>query len=629
MREGSVADMGTRQLFSNLVALGVLLAAGGVAPARAGDAAGLQSSIGSGSSWVPASDVFLGRGVVGPYILAWRNVESDSESVTRNGARLTRSLDYTFDATTGVLAFRSALTSRDIARVDYRYVPGKATATSSVLSIPFDLSLLKASRGGLGMSAVYRSDLMAQQGTSGTGLGGMQLGFDGSYRAGKTSEMSAKLALDTRFGDLSDRAGLLLKGKTSFQGGKLDLSLSRAGSGYLLADQTGIVAGKETLQGTLELTPLKSMKGTLGFNETADLPSSGVGSTVTTISQKLVGTLDKSTSLQATHTATESHTPGSDDSTRDVSRVQVTRTLDTRTSLTALFTRTETGDSSGSTLTQAQSVDLTTRPATWLTVNGRYQNRLLASGAEDSGQVKLEAQAGRRVKVNATIADRLDHLGGLHTREATVDYVPTGNLTLTSGFTLSAEGAERAASRTLGATWKPGTFEVGGSVKLREALSSGATQDAPDTYDVRVAAGLRHTPLKLTGSFAENPVDTSGTVQRIVRQGMGLKATLGRIDVTTDLLQESGLLADTVSDTRSLQLGWSFRKGTRLSGEYRESRLRDTSLDTTGTYSLALTHQVGSALDLSFSLGLTQHLKDGQLQSDSERRAETKLKLRF
>jgi hypothetical protein len=61
----------------------------------------------------------------------------------------------------------------------------------------------------------------------------------------------------------------------------------------------------------------------------------------------------------------------------------------------------------------------------------------------------------------------------------------------------------------------------------------------------------------------------------------------------------------------------------------RDTRSRDATAASTDTYTLALTHQVGSAIDLTLSAGLTQRMADGVMQPDSEYRAETKLRLRF
>lgn len=579
---------------------------------------------------LPATDVFVGRGVVGPYFLAWRNIEPASETVLRNGVRLVRGDDYDLNETVGVLTFRAALTSRDIARIDYRYLPGKASVNSSVVAIPFGFRLLDDPRGALSLSAVFRPDLAPKQGAPASGPSAMQLGFDGSYRAGKTSEFSGKLALDARFGDLAARSGFLLRDQTAFRGGKIDLSLTRAGSEFALTDQTGIAAGKQTLQGVLDLTPLPSWRTSLAYSQTTDLPASGAGATVTTLTQKVTGTVDARTRLQASHTSIATASPGAPPSSSETSRVQVDRTLDARTGVTALFSRSETDGPAGVSIVQSQSLDLRSRPATWLSIAGRYQNRLTPDGAEDLGQFQLAAQAGRRARVSASMADKLAAAGGLHTREASLEYAPAGNLTLTSGFALRSEGTQESSTQSLGATWKPGTLEIGGNVRLREAAVGGRPQpDAPDTYDVRLAVGLGRTPLRLTGSWAENPEDAGGSVQRVTRQGMGIRTTLGRLDLSSDYLRQFDPLGQRTEETLRWQLAYSLRKGTRITGEYSDSVSRDTAQAASDSLTLALTHQVGSAIDLTLCAGYTRHAIDGLLQPDSEYRAETKLRLRF
>lgn len=577
-----------------------------------------------------ATDVFVGRGVAGPYLLTWRNIEAGSETVLRNGARVTRGVDYDLNETAGVLSFRSALTARDIARVDYLYLPGKAAVNSSIVAIPFGFRLLDDPRGALSMNAVFRPDLAGKPGSSTPALSAVQLGFEGTYRAGTTSEFGGKLALDTRFGNLTERTGLLLSEKSAFRGGKFDVTLSMAGAEFGLADQTGIAAGKQSLQANLELTSVRSLKATLGYGQTTDLTPAGNGSTVTTVAEKLVGALDKDTRLQAVHTTTQAETPGSGATSRETARLQVDRRLDRRTDLTALLDWSEASGPGGPSVTQSTALDLRARPTTWLSVAGTYRNRLSPGGAEDYGRLQLAAQPSRRMKIDATLADRLGVGGGLHTREATVEYIPAGNLSLSGGIALRSEADQEFAAHSLGATWRPGLFEFGAGMRFREASAAGQPRsDALDSYDLRVAVRLRRAPLRLTGTWAENPEDGQGTVQRLVREGMGLKTTLGRVDLMGDYLREYDPLGARIGETLSWQLAYSLRKGTRLTGEVRDTRSRDATAASTDTYTLALTHQVGSAIDLTLSAGLTQRMADGVMQPDSEYRAETKLRLRF
>src|SRR5437588_5685324 len=76
------------------------------------------------------TDMFIGKNTVGPYMLSWKAVESDGFTVSRGIQRLVNGVDYRLDAANGVLTFTNPLRPNQIARVDYRTIPGKALANT-------------------------------------------------------------------------------------------------------------------------------------------------------------------------------------------------------------------------------------------------------------------------------------------------------------------------------------------------------------------------------------------------------------------------------------------------------------------------------------------------------------------
>ena len=82
------------------------------------------------------TDIFLGRNVVGPYILSWAHIETGSEIVLRGALRLAPNLDYKLDPNTGSLIFMQPLKAREIVRVDFRSIPGKSTQNGAAAIQP-------------------------------------------------------------------------------------------------------------------------------------------------------------------------------------------------------------------------------------------------------------------------------------------------------------------------------------------------------------------------------------------------------------------------------------------------------------------------------------------------------------
>src|SRR5947209_5230029 len=63
------------------------------------------------------TDIFVGKNAAGPYLLSWRMIEPNSETVTAGTSRFTRDIDYSLDALSGVLKFTRPLRTNQIARI--------------------------------------------------------------------------------------------------------------------------------------------------------------------------------------------------------------------------------------------------------------------------------------------------------------------------------------------------------------------------------------------------------------------------------------------------------------------------------------------------------------------------------
>src|SRR5438874_11801844 len=72
------------------------------------------------------TDLFMGRNVVGPYVLSWRGVESGTEMVSEGGRLLKRGADYNIDVGAGILTFVKPPKNGQMIRADYRCIPGQS-----------------------------------------------------------------------------------------------------------------------------------------------------------------------------------------------------------------------------------------------------------------------------------------------------------------------------------------------------------------------------------------------------------------------------------------------------------------------------------------------------------------------
>src|SRR5207248_5025269 len=115
-RHVAVAPMTNRKHAVPAILAGAILCIGGVAGRAQTPLANapLPVSLTSAESTRTVTDVFVGRNVVGPYVLSWRGIVAGSESISRSGQPLRSGSDYRLDPKTGALAFTSPIKSQQI-----------------------------------------------------------------------------------------------------------------------------------------------------------------------------------------------------------------------------------------------------------------------------------------------------------------------------------------------------------------------------------------------------------------------------------------------------------------------------------------------------------------------------------
>lgn len=591
------------------------------------------------------TDIFVGKNTVGPYLLSWKNVDAVGEVVSRSGETLVRGVDYTLDPATGVLTFTKPLRSSQIARVEYSYTPGKATANNPATLTPLQFDLVQNRNSALAMNVLFRPATNPMVGANGKLIAGsegvMLLGFGGNTKFSGTNQLTSKLFLDAHGGGLLDRGGMQLAEKSTTRFGQFNAGFSRAGSGFAAAQETGITAGKQIIDASGSLNPILGIRASATFKQTTELPADAKtkGAVVTTLGQQLAGPLGSTSKFNLARTETMTEAADGTSIARTNSRLQFDQKFDKRTQATALLETNETAAKDTRTTAQTGTLTVRSQPITGLSVQGSFQNKLLTTGAEDTTSFKMEATPVKAWKLTAQLGDTFNHQSVLHKREASLAYTPGTLFSITGLVRARSEFGSTtdtdALTTGVDATVKPiKALEVTGTARMREESSKGVlAANTPDTYGVKFSYSLlkkNKDNLKLTGDYADNPEDEKGKVTRLRSRSIGLQSKLGRFEMTSNFALQDDYIATKCSTVMDFKLGWRFAPTTLVTTGYKGALTQDpTSLLNADTYTFSLTHKIGSLLDLMLNGSMTLYQKNGLPQSGTEYKAEANLGVRF
>lgn len=610
------------------------------------------------------SDVYVGKGTSGPFLLSWRKIDVGSETVCRGARTLTRDTDYVIDASSGLVYLRSELHVGETLRVDYRTTPGVAAANSTPTVSPLMFNLARAFNGGLSLGAVYKPG--AASDGSILSPGQMMLGLAGSVKMGGGQSLQGKLYMDAAGGDLLGRSALDLTDNATAGAMSLSAGYRRVGASYTGDTTGGLTAGQQVIQATAALKRAGPLQASASFVQTEQLPVDGKGAVTTVIGQNLTGAFGKTTRLQASHSTTATSTPGTADSLMDATNVQLSQGFGKATSLTALyqrtatdsgtsqstvnsanvqlnqsvnkstsltaqFLRTDTDTGGASAVVQTTNVSLRSQPARNVTVQGSVANQLSTSGGQDSASVQVNAKPSSRIDLTALVTDSVSRDSTSHSRRVSTVYRPNSKWTLTGGYEENATGNTWSGAGVLSATAKPAQWaQMTGSVHLRDSAVNGSRDTTvPNTYQVDVNLNVLRNRLQVTGGVAENPESTAGLAQHARSTNLGLVTKWGAFDLSGKYTLMDQYL-DSL-DTRSidLSLGWRLGAATRLTTGYHQDATLASALSATDTYSLGLTHRVGSALDLSLTGSVVYSEQNSVMGGIPDYRASANLGLRF
>ena len=193
------------------------------------------------------TDVFVGKGTGGPYILSWKNIEADTETVIVSGRKLVRGQDYAIDPAAGAVAFNTPLAKDSIARVTYKRMPGKAVQNGGGLSLPLSLRLLDRDTGSLDVTGLYRG---GDPKSSGSGLA--VVGLSGGMKLRSGSDLSSAFLISQssagsggRKPGLSDRSAVRLVTTAGAGSASLNASFIRSGEHFAGAQEYGFQGAKQ------------------------------------------------------------------------------------------------------------------------------------------------------------------------------------------------------------------------------------------------------------------------------------------------------------------------------------------------------------------------------------------------
>ncbi|MGC8668111.1 MAG: hypothetical protein ACP5VE_08365 [Chthonomonadales bacterium] len=576
--------------------------------------------------WV--TDIFVGRNVVGPYLLTWRGIDAGTVTVYRDGMRLVAGLDYTLNAVAGVITFTAPLRANQIVRVDYLCVPGRALKNTTVPSIPVELRLLQRGDTSLSLNAIYRPSIAPEGGATG---GLMLLGLGGNTRIAGGSNLTTKFYLDARGGSILERSGLAIGGTTRASFGTFSASLVRAGEDFVAMPDAGIIPGRQVAQASAMFKPVLGIAASASFSQTVDLSHAGAGATVTTWGGRLAGGLFGGLRFQTSRMVSITSAADGTAAARTTDRVELNQKIGASTQAAAVIERSQTDAGKDHAVAQTSTLSVRAQPTEALAVSGTVQNRILPTGVQDASDLRLDARLTPRLTLSATAADRSSPTMAEHQRSAGLQYTPSRNLSLSGDILVQSRGRSELLAGGLMATARPfPQFELSGGVRIRDASVNGLPDPSiPDTYDLKLAWRVWRDALHLTAGYADNPDDGKGQILRTHNRSLGFESRLGHLDVAGNYTLQIDDGASAMRSVSDLKLGWRFAPTTSLVTSFREALTRGTGLDVEDTVSIGFAHRIASELDLSLSGAVTTYERDGVFQPNRDYRAEAKLALRF
>jgi hypothetical protein len=249
------------------------------------------------------------------------------------------------------------------------------------------------------------------------------------------------------------------------------------------------------------------------------------------------------------------------------------------------------------------------------------------SGDQQTQGVRVVSTPFRIVTVSGGLSQRQTLSSTDINRDAALEVRPFKNTTVAGAYReTTTNGTVVAKTQEVSASTKPGSF-----IQLSGGFKNRATVGQEDLNSVNAAIQVdTGTLLKLTGSYATNPEDNKGVVQRVNAQSVGMKTDFGRVKVKGSYTFKDEYLVCTRGQQTDVGLDYRMSPSSLLTTNYSIDQHEDTSLLQTHVYAIGYTQNVGSRLNLYLTGRMTTYEKDRAVLDDqTDYEAEARLGMKF
>jgi hypothetical protein len=539
------------------------------------------------------TDVFIGKGLKGPYMLSWKNIENETDSVIVSGQKLARGKEYTIDYTTGAVVFNEPLKKDEIARVTFRRVIGKAQANNGT-SLPMSLRLLNGDRANVDVLGFYNAGDGRNKQTSASAFG-----LSSGFNFGESSSISSTFITSQR-GDssdndanLMDRSAMKLGASTSFGLFNLKGSFERAGEQFTSPGEYGFQHAKQ-------LTDLCASLGntsgpifaSFSFKEQEDISNCTEGATVTSIEEKVALNLQGASKITASHATTEIAPSDGQGNSTDVNTLQLEKRFGSKTSASATLQK-STSSGSFSEEVQTMNVKVNSNAVDNLQLNGGLTTKNSdVNGSELGFNVGMRATPNKRINLDASHSSINSDINGQQSMsKAKILLRPINQLDLSADVSLldANTGGQTAAGFRVavrpidkiklegnysGIQADQGDDQMQRAVHI-EASPSNSFKISAGLSDKEVGASVQTTKeaaievvpaesVRLSSSYTE-VADNQATTR--VRNYSGSLKPVNYFEVSGGYKNRSSTVAEDL-DTTSVQMALSPDRLFKLTGQY-------------------------------------------------------------
>lgn len=636
-----------------------------------------------------ATDIFIGKGVTGPYLLTWKGIVPGSEKVMRNSTQLAPSSDYRIDETNGQIYFTTPLGTNEIARVDYLYTPGQSTANSAQTMNPITFNLLSKLQGDLVLNAVLQPSDIGNSPAATTTPNPLDFELGANTRLSSGSSLQSSLYLDTRGGNLLQRSGLSLDQSNNTSLGAFNFHFVRGGSNFAPNVPTNIASGTQVMQGTANFNPVLGIRAAASFAQTEQLTATGIGNKQTTLHENLTGSYRTGTQISLLNTQTYLDPTDSSKLATMENNLHLSQRLGRASNLDFVLDCVNRSQGGGSSQSNNSTLSFTTQPSKIIKLSGTWLNSFTAPNGSNETTLNMTADPSKQMNIAASMEDRVQGSSTFHNRQAQLNYNPLKNFTFTGGMQDQTNAGVQVISENMGASFSPSrTLQLSGQLQtgslnstsqaqmkftpLKSFTLTGGVQDQtasgvesissnmnasvapsrylqmtggvqvrnsnwgfvtsatqPDSYNLQLALQLPWHKFRMTSGIQTNPCAPNGVYSLQSMQNLGVQSTLGSLDITGNYAYSQDNLDTGWLRQMELQLGWRLAPNTSLNSAYTRNQTMSGGVTTINNYSLSFTRSLGSIFNLSLGGSMMDTFEPGNAPLSRAYQANAQLALRF